>query len=205
VPTQHKGLRGKFPAGIKNLSITNVGQTGPARIRKGGVTYDIWLVGILDTWASPKRIETPTGVKAYRYLTSYQDVPHIDWLDYTDVPHQDWGDYMDTGVHKDWYDYNDKPHGDWSDAHTDWFDYNDFGLHGDHMDGTYYDTGPHGDHSDYSDSGGPHQDSHTDWGDYDDIGPPEHQDYWIYSDVTHEDWPDHSDEHGDGEIYDDTP
>ena len=70
---QHKGLRARIGGASKNLSITDIAQSGPFRIRKGGITYDIWTVNPADPWASPVRGREGGATVSFRYLTQYTD------------------------------------------------------------------------------------------------------------------------------------
>lgn len=73
-PTQYFGLKAYYRGAVKDLCLVAVadapaGMGGVPRVRKGGVTYAVYLVETSDPNASPVRVRTSTGVKAVREKT----------------------------------------------------------------------------------------------------------------------------------------
>lgn len=73
-PTQFAGLRTWHSGALLELCLVATadapaGMGGQPRVRKGGVTYAVYLVATTDPQASPVRIRTSTGVKAIRKKT----------------------------------------------------------------------------------------------------------------------------------------
>ena len=73
-PPQISGLRIKQVGAIIELCMVALadapaGMGGQLRLRKNGVTYAVYLVETSDTFASPVRIQTATGIKAIRLKT----------------------------------------------------------------------------------------------------------------------------------------
>lgn len=71
IPTQYPILKIHDGAAVRELSVVAeadapAGMGGVLKIRKGGVTYAIFLVETTDTYASRVRIKTSTGVKSIR-------------------------------------------------------------------------------------------------------------------------------------------
>ena len=71
-PTQYPGLRVYYGGAVRSLCLVAVADA-PAGdtpiVRKGGVTYAVYLVDTTDPDASSVRIGTGAGVKAIRLLT----------------------------------------------------------------------------------------------------------------------------------------
>ncbi len=77
IPDQSSFLRFKRADGVYALCVVPNGQGaasmgGIPKVRKDGVTYDIYLVETNDAFASPVRVKTSAGTKAVRYYTSSQ-------------------------------------------------------------------------------------------------------------------------------------
>lgn len=73
-PTQYAGLRVYYQGAVHDVCLVAVadapaGMGAVPRIRKGGVTYAVYLVETGDTDATPVRIKTTTGTKAVRRKT----------------------------------------------------------------------------------------------------------------------------------------
>lgn len=73
-PVQFAGLRAQKVGSIIDLCLVAAGDAqsgmgGVVRVRKVGVTYDVYLVETTDPNASPVRVKTTTGVKSVRLKT----------------------------------------------------------------------------------------------------------------------------------------
>jgi hypothetical protein len=73
-PTQYLGLKAYFQSAVQDLCLVaaadaNTGMGAAPMIRKGGVTYSVYLVETSDPDASPVRIATSAGTKAIRLYT----------------------------------------------------------------------------------------------------------------------------------------
>ena len=73
-PTQYAGLRTYYNAAVRELCLVaaadaNTGMGAAPMIRKGGVTYAVYLVETTDPLATPVRIRTDTGTKSIRIKT----------------------------------------------------------------------------------------------------------------------------------------
>jgi len=73
-PTQFAGLRAYYQAAVHDLCLVAAadaatGMGAAPMIRKGGVTYAIYLVETTDPNATPIRIATSAGTKAIRVKT----------------------------------------------------------------------------------------------------------------------------------------
>jgi hypothetical protein len=137
---------------------------GIPRIRRGGVTYDIYLVNVGDSFASPARMRTSGGTKAIRYYTQHNDASHGDGAHSDATPH--------TNVAHN--DHSNNTHSDavyhFDTAHSD-FTYGDF-SNIPPTDIAHQDTMGHSDvaHTDIAHSDGINHQNYTDW--------PYYQDWW---------------------------
>ena len=73
-PTQFSGLRTYYNGAVRELCLVaaadaNTGMGAAPMVRKGGVTYAVYLVETSDPNATPVRIRTTTGTKAIRIKT----------------------------------------------------------------------------------------------------------------------------------------
>lgn len=71
-PTQYAGLRTYYGGAVRSLCLVAVADapTGDTpMVRKGGVTYAVYVVDTTDPNASPVRIRTNDGTRAIRSLT----------------------------------------------------------------------------------------------------------------------------------------
>lgn len=73
-PTQYAGLRTYYDGAVRELCLVaaadaNTGMGAAPMIRKGGVTYAVYLVETTDPLATPVRIRTSAGTKAIRIKT----------------------------------------------------------------------------------------------------------------------------------------
>lgn len=73
-PTQYAGLRTYYNGAVRELCLVaaadaNTGMGGAPMVRKGGVTYAVYLVETTDPNATPVRISTTAGTKAIRVKT----------------------------------------------------------------------------------------------------------------------------------------
>lgn len=73
-PTQYAGLRCYYGGSVRELCLVaaadaNTGMGSTPMIRKGGVTYAVYLVETTDPNATPVRLQTDTGTKAIRLKT----------------------------------------------------------------------------------------------------------------------------------------
>lgn len=73
-PTQYAGLRTYYNGAVRELCLVaaadaNTGMGAAPMIRKGGVTYAVYLVETTDPDATPVRIRTDLGTKAVRIKT----------------------------------------------------------------------------------------------------------------------------------------
>lgn len=73
-PTQYQGLRVWHSGALVELCLVATadaptGMGGQPRIRKGGVTYALYLVETTDPNASPVRLQTSAGTKSIRRYT----------------------------------------------------------------------------------------------------------------------------------------
>ena len=73
-PTQYAGLRAYYNGAVRELCLVaaadaNTGMGAAPMLRKGGVTYAVYLVETTDPDATPVRIRTSTGTKAIRIKT----------------------------------------------------------------------------------------------------------------------------------------
>jgi len=73
-PIQYAGLRVWIGGAVQELCLVAAGSGatgmgGVPKIRKGGTTYDIYLVEITDGNASPVRMNTTSGIRAIRRRT----------------------------------------------------------------------------------------------------------------------------------------
>ena len=84
---------------------------GIPKLRKGGVTFDIYCVTTADAFASPWRAEINVTTRAIRYRTTY--------VDYTD--HDDYNDHDNVII----YDDAGPPYIDVYDDHLDYTDHDD--------------------------------------------------------------------------------
>ena len=147
-------------------------------VRRNGANYDIYLVPVANSYASPVRIKTTTGTLAVRYYTTHSDVfhtnvpahsnayhnnvPHVDVAAHnnsahTNIPH------VNTG-------HSDTPHTNRGTLpHTDNFNNTPHYNHPDHENTPYQDSPYTESHQEFSDV--PHQDSHTDIPHQDDPAP----------------------------------
>ena len=73
-PTQYAGLRTYYGGAVRELCLVaaadaNTGMGAAPMLRKGGVTYAVYLVETTDPLATPVRIRTDLGTKAMRIKT----------------------------------------------------------------------------------------------------------------------------------------
>ena len=73
-PTQYPGLRTYYNGAVRSLCMVAVGDAPSGMgavpmVRKGGVTYAVYLVETTDPNATPVRVRTTTGTKAVRIKT----------------------------------------------------------------------------------------------------------------------------------------
>ena len=73
-PTQYSGLRTYYGGAVRELCLVaaadaNTGMGAAPMLRKGGVTYAVYLVETTDPDATPVRIRTDLGTKANRIKT----------------------------------------------------------------------------------------------------------------------------------------
>ena len=73
-PTQFSGFKVRKTGSTIELCLVATadapaGMGGQLRVRKGGVTYALYLVEVGDSNASPVRIRTSTGIKSIRLKT----------------------------------------------------------------------------------------------------------------------------------------
>ena len=73
-PTQYAGLRAYYNGAVRELCLVaaadaNTGMGAAPMLRKGGVTYAVYLVETTDPDATPVRIRTSVGTKAIRIKT----------------------------------------------------------------------------------------------------------------------------------------
>jgi hypothetical protein len=82
--------------------------------RRGGVTYEIYLVPTNDPFASPVRIYRNGAERAIRYCTSHSNTPkHDNWAAHTNIPTHD--NHAAPG-HTNSLNYTNHSHGNHSDT-----------------------------------------------------------------------------------------